>query len=102
MQLTTQSLSKYYYRLSEPLLPFDVEAYLAPVGEILLPVLLFAGLATRFAAAGLFVINVVAVTSLKEIAPAAFYLHCIWGILIFQVFIWGGGLLSFNRWTRSA
>jgi putative oxidoreductase len=147
MQLTIQSLSKYYYRLSEPLinisfiaqvaarlyiawvffasgltklrdwettlflfeyeygvplLPFELAAYLATAGELLLPVLLLAGLASRFAAAGLFIINVVAVISLEEIAPAALYLHYIWGILLLQIFIWGGGLLSFDRWTRSA
>lgn len=145
MQLTIQSLSKYYYRLSEPLinisfiaqaaarlyvawvffasgltklrdwettlflfeyeygvplLPLELAAYLATAGELLLPVLLLAGLGSRFAAAGLFIINVVAVISLEEIAPAALYLHYIWGILLLQIFIWGGGLLSFDRWTH--
>ncbi|HCO61569.1 MAG TPA: hypothetical protein DIT58_15430, partial [Porticoccaceae bacterium] len=66
---------------------------------ILLPVLLVLGLGSRFAAAGLFIINIVAVISLEEIAPAALYLHYIWGILLLQVFIWGGGLLSMDRWT---
>lgn len=97
---TTVFLFEYEY--SVPLLPFELAAWLATAGEILLPVLLVAGFASRFAAAGLFVINVVAVISLEEIAPAALYLHYIWGILLLQLFIWGGGLLSFDRWIRPA
>lgn len=147
MQLTIQTLSKNYYRLSEPLANiaflaqaaarlyvawvffaagltklqdwettlflFEYEysvpllsvaqaAYLATAGEILLPALLVIGLATRFAAAGLFVINIVAVISLEEIAPAALNLHYIWGILLLQIIILGGGLLSIDRWTHRA
>tara|TARA_R110002049_G_scaffold40192_18_gene122746 strand:+ start:982 stop:1428 length:447 start_codon:yes stop_codon:yes gene_type:complete len=94
---TTLFLFEYEYDV--PLLPVELAAYLATVGEIVLPVLLVAGLASRFAAAGLFVINIVAVISLQDIAPAALYLHYIWGILLLQVFIWGSGLLSFDRWT---
>ena len=94
---TTLFLFEYEYNV--PLLPVELAAYLATVGEIVLPVLLVAGLASRFAAAGLFVINIVAVISLQDIAPAALYLHYIWGILLLQVFIWGSGLLSFDRWT---
>lgn len=97
---TTLFLFEYEY--SVPLLPFELAAYLATLGEVLLPVLLVFGLASRFAAAGLFVINVVAVVSLQEIPPAALYLHYIWGILLLQVFIWGGGPLSLDRWTQRA
>lgn len=96
---TTLFLFEYEYAV--PLLPFELAAWLATVGEILLPVLLLAGLGSRFAAAGLFIINVVAVISLEEIAPAALYLHYIWGILLLQILVWGGGLLSFDRWTYS-
>lgn len=97
---TTLFLFEYEYAV--PLIPFEVAAWMATVGEILLPILLLAGLASRFAAAGLFIINIVAVISLEEIAPAALYLHYIWGILLLQILIWGGGLLSFDRWTSGA
>lgn len=93
------TLLLFEYEYAVPLLPFEAAAYLATFGEILLPVLLVLGLGSRFAAAGLFIINIVAVISLEEIAPAALYLHYIWGILLLQVFIWGGGLLSMDRWT---
>lgn len=95
---TTLFLFEYEY--SVPLLPFGPAAYLATFGEILLPALLVIGLASRFAAVGLFVINIVAMISLEEIAPAALYLHYIWGILLLQVFIWGGGLISIDRWAH--
>jgi putative oxidoreductase len=97
---TTLFLFEYEY--SVPLLPFEAAAYLATFGEILLPVLLVLGLGSRLAAIGLFIINIVAMISLEEIAPAALYLHYIWGILLLQVCIWGGGLLSIDRWTHRA
>ncbi len=96
------TLLLFEYEYAVPLLSFKAAAYLATIGEILLPVLLVLGLGSRFAAAGLFVINIVAVISLEEIAPAALYLHYIWGILLLQVCIWGGGLLSIDRWTHRA
>jgi len=93
---TTLILFEYEY--SVPLLSFTAAAWLATVGEIVLPALLIAGLASRFAAAGLFIVNIVAVISLEDIAPAALYLHYIWAILLAQVIIWGGGFLSLDRW----
>ena len=72
-------------------------AYLATFGEIVLPVLLIAGLFTRFSAVALSVVNAVAVVSLIEIAPAALYLHVIWGVLLAQVAIYGGGVISLDQ-----
>jgi putative oxidoreductase len=60
-------------------------------GELLLPVLLVLGLGGRFAALGLFVINIVAVISLSEIAPAALQLHITWGVLLVGLAIYGCG-----------
>ncbi len=97
---TTLFLFEYEY--SVPLLPFSTAAFMATAGEILLPVLLVAGLGSRFAAAGLFIINIVAVISLEEVPTAALYLHYIWGILLLQLLIWGGGLLSIDSWTAPA
>ena len=51
-----------------PLLDPTAAALLGTAGEVVLPVLLVLGLAGRFAAAGLSVVNVVAVLSLAEIA----------------------------------
>ena len=67
-------------------------------GELLLPVLLALGLAGRFAAAGLSVVNVVAVLSLAEIAPAALQQHQFWGSLLLGLLLWGPGRLSLDAW----
>jgi putative oxidoreductase len=72
-----------------PLLPPDVAALAGTTGEIALPVLLVLGLAGRFAAAGLSVVNVVAVLSLAEIAPAALQQHVLWGSLLVGLVLWG-------------
>lgn len=63
-------------------------------GELILPVLLVFGLFGRFAALGLFVMNIVAVISLSEIAPAALQQHQFWGSLLAGLAIWGVGTWS--------
>ncbi|MBB1486087.1 DoxX family protein [Oceanospirillum sediminis] len=80
-----------------PFLNYELAAWLGTTGELILPVLLIAGLVTRFTAIGLFVVNLVAVISLTEIAPAALYLHIIWGILLTQLIIYGEGKLTIDR-----
>lgn len=80
-----------------PLLPTELAAVLGTGGELVLPVLLALGLAGRFAAAGLFVVNLVAVISLAEIAPAALQQHQFWGSLLLGLLLWGPG-----RWSADA
>jgi len=80
-----------------PLLPPDVAAVAGTTGELALPVLLVLGLAGRFAAAGLSVVNVVAVLSLAEIAPAALQQHVFWGSLLIALVLWGPGRWSLDR-----
>ena len=81
-----------------PLLPPDLAAVMGTGGELLLPLLLALGLAGRFAAAGLSVVNVVAVLSLSEIAPAALQQHQFWGTLLIALLLWGPGRWSLDRW----
>ncbi|MDT8998735.1 DoxX family protein [Paucibacter sp. APW11] len=80
-----------------PLLPPELAAYMGTGGELLLPVLLVLGLGGRFAAAGLSVMNVVAVLSLAEVAPAALIGHQLWGSLLIGLLLWGPG-----RWSVDA
>jgi putative oxidoreductase len=80
-----------------PLLPPDVAALMGTAGEIGLPVLLVLGLGGRFAPLGLSVVNVVAVLSLAEIAPAALQQHITWGILLAGLAVFGNG-----RWSLDA
>ena len=77
-----------------PLLPPGLAAIMGTAGEIGLPVLLVLGLGGRFAPLGLCVVNVVAVLSLAEIAPAALQQHVTWGVLLAGLAIFGTG-----RWT---
>ena len=77
-----------------PLLNPTVAAYLGTAAELALPVLLVLGLGGRFAAAGMFVLNIVAVLSLAEIADAALQQHVFWGSLLAGLVLWGPG-----RWS---
>jgi putative oxidoreductase len=86
---------------SVPLLNFELAAWLSTVGELVLPVLLVLGIFGRFSALGLTVINIVAVLSLEVIAPAAFTLHLVWGVLLLQVVVWGSGYISADSWLKA-
>ncbi|MBX3644110.1 MAG: DoxX family protein [Rubrivivax sp.] len=91
---TTLALFENEYQV--PLLSPTVAAWMGTGGELALPVLLALGLAGRFAAAGLSVVNVVAVLSLAEIAPAALQQHQFWGSLLLGLLLWGPGKLSLD------
>lgn len=77
-----------------PLLSPEVAAVMGTAGELVLPVLLVLGLAGRFSALGLSVVNIVAVLSLSEIAPAALQQHITWGVLLAALALYGLG-----RWS---
>ena len=92
---TTLLLFENEYQV--PLLSPMLAAISGTTGELVLPVLLVLGLAGRLAAAGLFVVNAVAVLSLPEIAPAALQQHQFWGSLALGLLLWGPG-----RWSADA
>ncbi len=90
-----------------PLLSPELAAVLGTAAELILPVLLVLGLGGRLAAAGLFLVNIVAVISLMEIAPAALQQHQFWGSLLLAVLLWGPGRWSLDhllkrRWFAQA
>jgi putative oxidoreductase len=82
-----------------PLLPPAAAALLGTAGELVLPVLLALGLAGRFAAAGLFVVNAVAVISLMDIPTPALQQHVFWGSLLIGLLLWGPGRWSLDRFV---
>src|SRR5438552_15484768 len=88
-----------------PLLNPTIAAYMGTTAEVLLPVLLVLGLGGRFAAAGLFVLNAVAVVSLMDVPTAAFQQHMFWGSLLAALLLWGPGRWSVDRfaspWLRA-
>ena len=83
-----------------PFLSPTVAAIMGTGGELVLPVLLVLGFFGRFAALGLFVMNIVAVVSLSEIAPAALQQHQFWGSLLAGLAIWGVGAWSVDSRFR--
>jgi putative oxidoreductase len=95
---TTVALFTDEYKV--PFLSPTVSAIMGTAGELVLPVLLVLGLAGRFSALGLFVVNVVAVISLSEIAPAAMQQHILWGALLAGLAIYGLGPWTLDRWLK--
>ena len=92
---TTLALFNDEYHV--PLLNPTVAAFMGTGAELALPVLLVAGLFGRFAAAGLSVLNVVAVLSLADIPEAALMGHVFWGSLLAALLLWGPGRLSVDH-----
>jgi putative oxidoreductase len=80
-----------------PLLPPEVAAYMAAGAELGLSVLLVLGLFGRFAASGLFILNIVAVISYADLSEAGLNQHLSWGILLGVLLI-----LSRGQWSMDA
>ena len=98
---TTLFLFKDEYHT--PLLPPVAAAMAGTFGELVFPVLLILGFLTRYAAAGLFAVNVVAVVSYAHVLysegfEAAIGQHYLWGFMLLVVAIYGPGAWSADRW----
>lgn len=93
---TTLALFNDEYHV--PLLPPTLAAWMGTGGELVLPVLLMLGVGGRFAPLGLSVMNVVAVLSLGEIAPAALQQHITWGVLLAGLAVFGTGPWTLDGW----
>lgn len=84
-----------------PLLNPEVAAWLATGAELGLPVLLVLGLFGRFAAAGLFILNAVAVTSYySELSEAGLNQHLYWGMLLAVLLVLSRGTWSVDFWLE--
>lgn len=84
-----------------PLLTPEVAAVLGAAGELVLPLLLFAGLLSRPAALALFFVNVMAVISYPQLfsfeCPAALNDHLYWGLLLLALVAFGPGRFSLDH-----
>ncbi len=82
-----------------PLLPPELAAALGTFGELVFPVLLALGLASRFSAAALFILNAVAVVAywhvLKDLEPALAQ-HAYWAVLLLVTLLHGPGRLALD------
>lgn len=79
-------------------LPPDVAAVMGTGGELVLPVLLVLGLAGRFGAAGLTVMNLVAVMSYPDLSDLGRQDHLLWGAMLLVTLFHGPGRLSLDHW----
>jgi len=97
----TMYLFRNEYRV--PLLPPEVAAWLGTFGELAFPPLLALGLAARFGALSLSVVNVMAVISFWHVLgenEAALNSHIYWGLLLLVTLCHGPGKISVDHWIR--
>lgn len=100
---TTLGLFRDEYRV--PLLPPDWAAVAGTAGELVFPVLLCLGLASRLSALGLAAVNALAVVSyahvlLAEGFEAALGQHLLWGYMLAVLATCGPGALALDGWLQ--
>ncbi len=91
---------------SVPVLSAEFAAYLGTATELIFPVLLAFGLASRAAAGILFLFNIVAVISYPALDANSILWHQVWGIMLLVPLLRGPGKISIdhfisNRWMSS-
>ena len=91
------TLALFENEYAVPLLPPELAALLGTGVELCFPVLLVLGLGTRFAAAVLFVFNVIAVISYPDLGAVGLKDHQTWGLMLLVTLTHGPGALSLDR-----
>ena len=95
------TLALFHDEYKVPVLPPDLAAVVGTFGELCFPVLIVLGLAGRFGAAGLFVVNAMAVLSYPQLwgfdCPAGIHAHFYWGSLLLALVVFGPGKLSLDE-----
>jgi putative oxidoreductase len=98
------TLALFHDEYKVPLLPPDLAAYMGTFGELVFPVFIVLGLMGRLSAAGLFVVNVMAVVSYPQLwgfdCPAGINAHFYWGSILLALVAFGPGLLSVDALIR--
>ena len=97
------TLTLFEYEYQVPLLNFELAAYLATFGELVFPVILIAGIGTRFSALALSFVNIMAVVSYYATLSkgAGLVWHYLWGAMLLTSLLYGGGFFSVDQWLRS-
>lgn len=98
MNPTTITLFQTEYHV--PILSPVVAAYLGTAVELTFPVLLAVGLAGRFAAAVLFVFNIIAVISYPGLEEFGLAQHQLYGTLLLLPLLRGPGKISIDHAIR--
>lgn len=86
-----------------PFLDPVLAAGLATAGELILPVLIVFGLATRLSALALSILNIVAVIAYYETLARVGQVtpHIFWGSMMLVVMVFGPGYFSIDHWLKS-
>jgi putative oxidoreductase len=94
------TLALFHDTYKVPLLPPELAACVGTFGEVVFPVFIVIGLAGRFSAAGLFVVNVMAVVSYPDLfgfeCPAGINSHFYWGAILLALVVFGPGRLALD------
>lgn len=95
------TLALFHDEYKVPLLPPDLAACVGAFGELTFPVLITLGLMGRFGAAGLFVVNAMALVSYPQLwgfdCPAGLQMHFVWGAILLALAIFGPGRISVDE-----
>jgi putative oxidoreductase len=95
------TLALFHDEYKVPLLSPDLAACVGAFGELSFPVLITLGLAGRFGAAGLFVVNAMALISYPQLwsfdCPAGLHMHFVWGAILLALTLFGPGALSVDE-----
>lgn len=95
LELKAATLHQFSNDFALPLLPGPVAAWLATLGEFILPLLLVAGLFTRFAALGLIVMTLV--IQIFVLPDAWWGSHALWIVMAAYITAHGPGRLSLDH-----
>jgi len=79
---------------SVPIIPPDIAAYMATASELIMPILLWIGLFSRFAT-----LPLLAMTIVIEIFvfPLAYETHGLWATALLLIMVWGPGKISLDH-----
>lgn len=102
IQSWSSTLALFEYEYEVPLLPPSVAAVFGTAAELVLPVLIAVGLATRLSSLALFLFNVVAVYAYGSYlfsgeGAVGLQQHILWGVMIAMILFHGPGKLSLDR-----
>jgi putative oxidoreductase len=100
IQSWSSTVALFENEYAVPLLPPELAAWLGTGAELVLPVFLALGLGGRFAAAALFVFNIVAVISYPDLGEVGLRDHQYWGLLLLVTLLHGPGKLSVDHFIR--
>lgn len=99
LTLGSSTFTLFEYEYAVPLLPYDIAAYMATYAESLLPLMLFVGLFTRFAALGLFGMTLVIQIF---VYPVNWAEHLFWASALMLIMARGPGIFSIEHWLGKA